>query len=294
MQKRKDEDRLIRIAIPNKGRIASPVTDLMERSGLHLLDSGDRRLVSRTPDPCIEVLFVRPVDIPGYVAAGAADLGITGQDLVRERRADVEQLLELPFGRSDLVVAVPDESRFFEVADLAGTTVATEFPSISESFFGQQEVPVTIVRVAGACEAAPYLGIADAIVDLTSSGETLRSNRLRVLSTILESRSVLIANHISRTHKSGKIEEVILALESVIRARGQCYLMMNVHRADLDRVTRLIPGLSGPTIMDVASREDMVALHAVVEEECVYRLINLLRQAGAKDILVMSIERMVR
>ncbi len=180
------------------------------------------------------------------------------------------------------------------VNDLVDAKIATEFPGITQSFFKGHSIPVQIVQVGGACEATPYLGIADAIVDLSSSGDTLRSNRLRVISEVMKTSTVVIANRNSRAEKSQKIEEIVLALESVIRARGQCYLMMNVKRACLSDVKRVLPGLSGPTVMEVAASEDLVAVHAVVSEDRVYRLINLLKRAGARDILVMSIERMIR
>lgn len=285
---------MIRLAIPNKGRISQPVMDLMEKSGLHLLDAGQRRLFSRTPDPHIEVLFARPVDIPEYVATGSADLGITGRDMVAERGSQVDQLIDLGIGNATLVLAVGEESTARSVRDLAGAKVATEFPNITRTYFQAHHISVDIVQVGGACEATPYLGIADAIVDLSSSGDTLRSNRLRVLDEVLKTSTVLIANKESAKEKHEKIEEVVLALESVIHARGQCYLMMNVKRTSLEQVRSVLPGLSGPTVMEVASREDLVAVHAVVGEERVYQLINLLKRAGAKDILVMSIERMIR
>jgi ATP phosphoribosyltransferase len=285
---------IIRLAIPNKGRISQPVMELMEKSGLHLLDAGERRLISRTPDPHIEVLFARPIDIPEYVATGSADMGITGRDMVAERNPDVDVILDLGFGDATLVLAVSEESGARSVEDLRGAKVATEFPGITSSYFLKKNIPVHIVRVGGACEATPYLGIADAIVDLSSSGSTLKSNRLRVLDEVMKTSTILIANPESVKSKPEKIEEVILALESVIRARGQCYLMMNVQRTSLDDVRRVLPGLSGPTVMEVASREDLVAVHAVVSEDRVYQLINLLKRAGAKDILVMSIERMIR
>ncbi len=172
--------------------------------------------------------------------------------------------------------------------------VATEFPVITKAYFARHKVKVTIVLVGGACEATPHLGIADAIVDLSSSGTTLKSNRLRVIDEVLETSTFLIANRESLRTKKEKIDEIHLALESVIRARGQCYLMMNVKRSSLDTVKRVLPGLSGPTVMDVASSENLVAVHAVVNEERVYSLINALKRAGAKDILVMAIQRMIR
>ena len=285
---------VVRLAIPNKGRIAAPVMDLVEKSGLHLAGEGERRLISKTLDPHVEILFARPVDIPEYVATGAADLGITGHDMVIEREADIEELLDLELGKARLVLAVHEDSAVTSAKQLKGKKVATEFPVITRSYFSHLKVPVEVVLVGGACEAAPHLGIADAIVDLSSSGTTLKTNRLKVIDEVLVTSTHLIANHQSLRTKGEKIGEIRLALDSVLRARGQCYLMMNVKRSSLDTVRSVLPGLSGPTIMDVASSEDLVAVHAVVSEERVYSLINALKRAGAKDILVMAIQRMVR
>ncbi len=287
-------DDRIRIAIPNKGRIAGPIAELIEKSGLHLLGGSERRLITQTHDPNVEILFARPIDIPEYVAAGVADIGITGQDMVMERGSQVDELLDLQIGHATLVIAVPEESTVGSIRDLEGARIATEFPSVTRAFFDRHGIAVTVVTVGGACEATPHLGIADAIVDLTSSGTTLRTNHLRVIGEILTTSTVLIANRGAAQTKREKIDEVVLAFESVIRAKGQCYLMMNVHRGALDDVKRVLPGLSGPTVMDVASEDNLVAVHAVVSEKQVYRLINQLKRAGAKDILVMPIERMVR
>src|SRR5512136_28147 len=285
---------IVRLAIPNKGRIAAPIMDLVEKSGLHLPEIGERRLITKTLDPHVEILFARPVDIPEYVATGAADLGITGHDMVIERESDVVELLDLPFGKAKLVLAVHEDSAINSVKQLEGMKVATEFPVITRAYFKKHHVTVNVVLVGGACEATPHLGIADAIVDLSSSGTTLKTNRLRVVDEVMETSTILIANRDALRTKKEKIDEIHLALESVIRARGQCYLMMNVKRSSLETVKRVLPGLSGPTVMDVASTEDLVAVHAVVNEERVYSLINALKRAGAKDILVMAIQRMIR
>lgn len=286
---------IVRLAIPNKGRIAAPVMELVGKSGLHLAESGEqRRLITRTLDPHVEILFARPADIPGYVASGAADLGITGHDMVTERGADVQELLDLQMGRAKLVLAVHEDSAITTPRQLAGHRVATEFPVMTRTYFAKRKISVGIVQVGGACEATPHLGIADAIVDLTSSGTTLKTNRLRVIDEVLVTSTWLIANRDSLLKKKEKIDEIHLAFESVIRARGQCYLMMNVKRDCLKSVKRVLPGLAGPTVMDVASSEGLVAVHAVVNEERVYTLISQLKRAGAKDILVMSIQRMIR
>jgi ATP phosphoribosyltransferase len=286
---------LIRLAVPNKGRIAEPIMDLLEKSGLHVTGAGERRLIAKTLDPDVELLFARPIDIPAYVASGAADLGITGLDMVGERGAEVRDLLDLRFGEATLVLAVMEDSSVTEARHLVGKKVATEFSQLTRRFFEERGInDVTLVPVAGACELAPHLGIADAIVDLSSSGTTLRTNRLRVVEEVLRSSTRLIGNPVAVQEKAGKIDELVMALESVVRARGQCYLMMNVRREHLAEVEEVLPGLGGPTVMPVASHEDAVAVHAVVAETQVYGLIPRLKRAGAKDILVMSIERMIR
>jgi len=284
----------VRLSVPNKGRIAGPVREILGKSGLHVTEGNERRLIARTRDPGIEILYARPADIPEYVASGVADLGITGSDMVAERGARVRDLLDLGIGEARLVVAVPEESAVKGMEDLAGARVATEFPCLAGAFFEARDIPVTLVRVGGACEVTPYLGIAEAIADLTSSGDTLRTHNLREVAEILTTSTRLIGNEESCREKGEKVDEIRMALESVVRARGQCYLMMNVRRPALDEVKRVLPGLSGPTVMEVASSEDLVAVHAVVEEERIYRLIPLLKRAGARDILVVPIDRMVR
>ena len=276
---------LLRLAIPNKGRIAEPIANLIEKSGLHIHSRGDRQLIAKTVDPHIEILYVRPIDIPEYVAQGVADIGITGLDIV--------ELLDLKMGQASLVVAVPEDSECLGIRDLSGKKIATEFPGITRSFFSKYGIDVSIVSVSGACEAAPQLGIADAIVDLTSSGTTLRTNHLKIIADVFASSTWLIANRVSSLLHKEKIDEISLALESVIRAKGQCYLMMNIRRDRLDEVRSILPGLSGPTVMEVASDENLVAVHAVVAEERVYQLINTVKRAGARDILVMDVQRMI-
>jgi len=287
-------DNVLRLAVPNKGRISQPILDLMEKSGLHLDGAAERRLIAKTCDPHVEVLFARPIDIPEYVATGAADIGITGQDMVAERDVAVEELLDLQIGHARMVLAVKDDSRITKITQLDKAKIATEFPVITRKFFEENNLSAEIVPVGGACEVTPHLGIADAIVDLTSSGTTLKSNRLRIIAEVMTTRTVLIANLQARKKKRAKVDEIVLAFESVVRAKGQCYLMMNIQRSRLDDIRNVLPGLSGPTVMEVASREDLVAVHAVVAEERVYQLISQLKKAGAKDILVMSIQRMIR
>jgi ATP phosphoribosyltransferase len=280
----------MRIAVPNKGRLHDPAVDLLERAGLHLVDGADRKLYADTVDPEVTVLFARAADIPEYVADGAADVGLTGLDQVRESAVDLVDLLDLEFGACRLVLATPEDGTVSEPADLAGGTVATEFPTVTGEYFAALGIDVDIVEVSGATELTPHVDIADAIVDITSTGTTLRMNRLTVVDEVLESSVRLFAR--PETADDPKVEQVTTALGSVLAAEDRRYLMMNVDGGDLDAVKEVLPGMGGPTVMDIAG-SDAVAVHAVVEEERVFETIAELKNAGASDVLVTEIERLV-
>ena len=283
----------MRIAVPNKGRLHEPTIDLLERAGLHLENGADRKLYAATVDPDVTVLFARAADIPEYVADGAADLGVTGLDQVRESgAANVAELLDLEFGRCRLVLAAPEEGTIESVDELDGRTVATEFPRITRDFFDAHGVEPDIVEVTGATELTPHVEMADAIVDITSTGTTLKVNRLAVIAEVLESSVRLFGRE--DVLEEPKVEEVRTALSSVVAADGKRYLMMNVPEERLDAVREVIPGLGGPTIMDIANGGGgKVAVHAVVDERDVFEAITEVKRAGASDILVTEIERLV-
>jgi len=285
----------MRIAVPNKGRLHEPTIDLLERAGLHLENGADRKLYADTVDPDVTVLFARAADIPEYVADGAADLGITGFDQVCEARVDnVEELLDLEFGRCRLVLAAPEDGEIESVDDLAGKIVATEFPNITADFFADTGVEPDIVEVSGATELTPHVEMADAIVDITSTGTTLKMNRLAVVDEVLSSSVRLFGR--DDVVEDPKVGEVRTALSSVKHAEGKRYLMMNVPRDKLEAVREVIPGLGGPTIMDIADEsddEETVAVHAVVDESDIFETITEVKAAGASDILVTEIERLV-
>ncbi|AEH35890.1 ATP phosphoribosyltransferase [Halopiger xanaduensis] len=285
----------MRIAVPNKGRLHEPTIDLLERAGLHLENGADRKLYADTVDPDVSVLFARAADIPEYVADGAADLGITGYDQVREARVDnVSELLDLEFGRCRLVLAAPEDGDIESVADLEGGTVATEFPNITADFFADTGVEPDIVEVSGATELTPHVEMADAIVDITSTGTTLKMNRLAVVEEVLASSVRLFGRE--DVLEEPKVDEVRTALSSVKQAEGKRYLMMNVPEDRLETVRDVIPGMGGPTVMDIADEngdDGKVAVHAVVDERDVFETITEVKKAGASDVLVNEIERLV-
>ncbi|WP_440766618.1 ATP phosphoribosyltransferase [Natronorubrum sp. DTA7] len=286
----------MRIAVPNKGRLHEPTIDLLERAGLHLENGADRKLYADTVDPDVSVLFARAADIPEYVSDGAADLGITGLDQVHEARVDdVSELLDLEFGRCRLVLAAPEDGDIETVDDLAGKTVATEFPNITRDFFADTGVEPDIVEVTGATELTPHVEMADAIVDITSTGTTLKMNRLAVVDEVLSSSVRLFGRE--DVLSEPKVEEVRTALSSVKQAEGKRYLMMNVPTTKLDDVRDVIPGMGGPTVMDIAGADEngdgKVAVHVVVDEQDVFETITEVKKAGASDILVTEIERLI-
>ena len=285
---------MIRIALPNKGRLAAGARELLERAGL-AVDLREHSLQAPLGADFI-ALFVNARDIPEFVADGAADLGITGGDLVAEAGRDVEMLLDLEFGRCRLSVASREDSGITQLQDIApGTRVATVFPNLTRRFFDTAGRAITLVPVSGAVEVAPHLGVADIIVDLVSTGSTLRVNGLVEVATVLESAAVLVGRPgiASQSETGCRARELVAALESVLRAKDRRYLMANVPRSALPAVRRILPGLNGPTIVDVMDGGNVVAAHAVVEQKDVYRTIAELKGIGAEGILVTRIERLM-
>jgi ATP phosphoribosyltransferase len=284
---------MLRLAIPNKGRLNDDTRSLLADAGLEIRAASDRALVASLGGE-FEAIFVRAQDIPELVADGSADAGITGWDLVQESDRGLESMLDLGFGRCRLVVAARDESGVRSVADLAdGTRVATVFPRVTARFFAEQGKAVTLVPVSGAVEVTPHLGIADVILDLTSSGSTLRVNGLREIATVLESTAHLVVAGDARAERRAGLEELVGALRSVLAARDQRYVMANVPREKLDEVRRILPGISGPTVIDVLNGGAKVAVHAVCPAQGIYRTVNALKAIGGEGILVTRIERLL-
>lgn len=288
---------MLRIALPNKGRLAEEARELFNDAGLEVRVRGERALTASLGGE-FQALFVRAADIPEFVADGAADAGITGRDLVAESGRDLVELLDLGFGRCRLSIAANEESGIVRPEDVpAGARVATCFPRLTERFFAAAGRDVEIVPITGAAEIAPHIGIADIIVDLVSTGSTLRVNGLQEVATVLESTARLVAARglVERgdPDKRRALAELSAALESVLRARGKRYLMANVPRDQLDRVKQVLPGLNGPTVIDVLNGGVYVAVHAVCDASSIYRTVADLKALGAEGILVTRIERLM-
>ncbi|MDH5589143.1 MAG: ATP phosphoribosyltransferase [Gemmatimonadota bacterium] len=290
-----NQSRRIRIALPNKGRLSDTALALFEKAGLRVAPRAERALVADLGSD-FQAIFVRAADIPEFLVDGAAELGVTGADLVAETGADVEEILDLGFGRCRMVVATHDDLALSSSGDLpAGTRVATSFPNIARRFFQERGVTIDIASVTGSTEIAPHLGVADVIVDITSTGSTLKVHGLREIDTIMISTARLYGGRSSLSDPVVReaADELSVALASVLRAQEKRYLMANVPRDRLDEVRAIIPGISGPTIVEVLDGGGWVAAHAVVDADSVYQTIARLKGVGAEGILVTAIERLM-
>ena len=281
----------LRLAIPNKGRMQGPSLQLLHDAGLRFED-GTRALTASVEGFPLDILFVRTDDIVEFIADGVADLGITGTNLLFEAGADLETLAELGYGYCRLEAAVPNESAAQSLDDLSGMRLATSHPNATEKIFAERGIETTLVNVSGAVEVAPTMGLADGVVDLVSSGSTLKMNGLRSVGPLLASQAILVARKDLLPEAAAIVAEVRTMIEAVIAGRGVKYLMMNAPTDSLEAIEAILPGLESPSVLPLA-HEGMHAVHAVVGAADVHRILVPLREAGATGILVVPVEKLL-
>ena len=279
----------LKIALPNKGRLERPATELFKQAGFRF-ERTERSLAVPVRGAPIELLYVRAKDVVELVADGAADLGVTGLDLTREAGAPVATALELGFGRCSLVAAAPEGSSIATIEDFAGARIATSHPGIVSTYFGEKDIDVIPVPLAGSVEVAPRLDVADAVVDLVSTGSTMLVNGLVPVTEILESQAILIER--SATERTETAQTVITMLEAAMAARHRRYLVMNCSTACVDAIAEVIPGIAAPTVVPL-TEPDMVAIHSVVDAEDVWHVIPKLKAIGATGILVLEMQQVL-
>lgn len=281
----------LRLAVPNKGRLVEPTISLLRSAGLQF-EEHNRSLVARVQNWDLDILFVRTGDIVEFVGDGVADLGVTGVDLLAEAGSDLPQIRALGYGHCRLAAAVPSDSPYRAVDDLAGLRVATAHPNTTRRFFEEKRIPVEVIALSGAVEVAPRLGLAEAIVDLVSTGSTLVMNGLRPIGDVLASEAVLVAGPGSSRRRAAEIARLETMLSAVTAARDRKYLMMNAPAARLADLESLLPGLESPSVIPLA-HAGMIAIHSVVGSDEVWDLLPRLKDAGASGILVLPIEKLV-
>jgi len=283
----------LKLALQRNGRITEESISLLRASGL-AFEFTVRSLFSPCTNFPLDLLSLRDDDIPEYVQDGVSDLGIVGANVVEEKGAKVKVVERLGFGKCRLVICVPKNGALADLASLKGKRIATSYPKTLGRFLASNEIQSDIIEISGSVEIAPALNVADAICDILSTGSTARVNGLEPLLTIMESEAVLIANEavLENAGASHEIEQLLTRLRSSLRARGKKYVMMNAPISSVEQLQHLVPGMKSPTVVPLANR-DLVSIQSVVEEEVLWEAIEQLKQAGASDIIVTSIENII-
>jgi ATP phosphoribosyltransferase len=280
------------VAAPSKGRMAPPALELLAAAGLRF-EAGERALHVPSQNAPVDLLLVRPHDIPEYVQDGVVHAGITGANLVVEAQADVVRLAELGFARCTLEAAVPNAAPQQAIGDLAGLRVATAYPVTTRLALAERGVVAELVPISGSAEAAPRLGLSDAVVDLVSTGSTASVNGLRRIGRLLSSEAVLIANRSALDDgRRELVERLELMVRGVVSARRRRYVMLNAPEEALPRIRELLPGMGAPSVLQLAE-PGQIAVHAAVDTDEIWDLLPPLKAAGASSILVVPVERLV-
>ena len=283
----------LKLAVQRSGRLTQDTLDLLHAIGLQF-ESYGQRLFSHCRNFPLSILYGRDDDIPGYIGLGTVDLGIVGRNLIHEEGVAVEELAPLGFGYCALVVAALRDSPYSEPEQLLRARIATSYPQSARRYFHALGGDPEIITISGSVEVAPSLGLADAIVELTATGSTLLLNDLRPLATILESEAVMAANPnaLADPAKRVNIDRLMLRIDAVRAAKRYKYLMMNAPEEALPAIRAVVPGLKSPTIVPLAD-PGWVAVHTAVEEDAFWESIERLRAAGATEILVSSLEKLL-
>jgi len=286
----------IRLGIP-KGSLQDATIALFGRAGFNIYASG-RSYFPGIDDPEIECMLIRAQEMARYVEHGFLDAGLTGRDWVIESGLDVETVTDLVYakqsrGKVRWVLAVPQDSRFEKAEDLRDCIIATELVSTTKNYFASKNIPVKVEFSWGATEVKPPI-LADAIVEVTETGSSLRANRLRIIETVCESQTQLIANKKAwqSAEKRKKIENVALMLRGAIDAQGRVGLMLNVKKSDLAQVLAVLPALNSPTVSELSNRE-WVAVNTILEESIVRDVLPKLKDARATGIVEYPLNKIV-
>lgn len=288
---------MIRLAVQKSGRLTDKSLQLLEDCGMSFNWSKDRLMLQVTNFP-LEILLVRDDDIPEYVRKGICQMGVVGENVLREingdRESRVEVLRRLGFGKCRLSLALPEAQGYESLADLAGQRIATSYPRSLKNFLKENGIEADIIELSGSVEIAPALGVADAICDLVSTGTTLRTNGLREVDCLYHSESVLIRNRDQNLgDRQETIDRLLQRIDGVQRAENKKYIMMNAPRSALEAIREILPGMEEPSVLPFAYSPDKLAIHTVCEENKFWETMEKLKAVGASSILVMPIEKIL-
>ncbi|MDR3137606.1 MAG: ATP phosphoribosyltransferase [Tannerellaceae bacterium] len=282
---------MLRVAIQSKGRLYEETMCLLREAGIKV-NEGKRILLLPADGFPVELLFLRDDDIPQSVADGIADAGIVGENEYVEKGRKARMVKRLGFSRCRLSLAIPKDEDYQGLSWFEGKKIATSYPIILSEYLRTQGVQADLHTISGSVEIAPGIGLADAIFDIVSSGSTLVSNRLKEVQTVLSSEALLLASHTLSPEKEIVLNELLFRIESVQRARGKKYVLLNAPKERLTEITRLLPGVKSPTVTPLADG-NWFSVQSVITDKEFWTVVGQLKKLGAEGILVLPIEKMI-
>ena len=281
----------LKIAVQKSGRLNEESIQILKDCGITINNGNDQLMAAANNFP-IEIFFLRNSDIPQYLQDGVVDCAIVGDNLLVEKGANLEVIEKLGFSKCKVSVAVPKAFEYNSIKDLENLRIATSYPKTVLDFFNSKNISVDIHQISGSVEIAPNIGLADAIVDIVSSGSTLFKNNLKEVEVILKSEAVLVVSpEISESCKA-ILNKLLFRMQSVLKARKSKYILMNVPNESIAKISKILPVLKSPTVIPLAI-ENWSSLHSVIEDDTFWDVIDQLKEAGAEGILVCPIEKMV-
>jgi ATP phosphoribosyltransferase len=281
----------LKIAIQKSGRLYEDSVKLLKDCGIEL-KNGLNKLKTEADNFPLEIYFLRDDDIPQYVEDTVADIGIVGENVVHEKNRKVQVVEKLGFGKCRLSVAVGRNEPYSGTVSLEGKKIATTYPYLVGEYLQKKKVKAEIHEISGSVEIAPGIGLADAIVDLVSSGSTLFMNGLKEVETILESQAVLIRNKALDPGKEKILDRFLFRIRAVKKSKNNKYILLNAPNEKLKEIISLLPGMKSPTVLPLAEA-GWSSVHSVLEENQFWEIIERLKTAGAQGILVVPIEKMI-
>ena len=282
---------MIKIAIQKSGRLNIDSLEILKKCGISI-DNGKDQLKAAARNFPLEVLYLRNGDIPQYLRDGVVDLAIIGENLIHEKGKGIETIERLGFSKCRVSIALPKEVEFNSIKQLDGKRIATSYPNTVKRFFEENGIAADIHIINGSVEIAPNIGLADAICDIVSSGSTLFKNNLKEVVKIMESEAVLVQAPNLSSEKNELIEKLRFRLRSVLRAKKSKYILLNAPNDKIEQISNILPVLKSPTVLPL-SQKGWSSLHSVIDEGSFWDVIDALKEAGAEDILVCPIEKMV-
>jgi len=282
---------VLKIAVQKSGRLSENSRKLLEECGIKF-SNGISVLKTSAQNFPVEVLFLRDDDIPQYVEQQVADIGILGENMVREKAKDVRIIEQLGFANCRLSLAIPRDEIYTGPRYFMNKKVATSYPRILSEFLRKNNVVAEIEEISGSVEIAPGIGLADGICDIVSSGSTLLTNGLIEAETIMKSQAVIISSSILTEEKQDILNKLLFRIRAVKNARENKYILLNAPEEAVERICSILPGMKSPTIVPLVEK-GWCSLHSVVKEDEFWERIHQLKEAGAEGILVIPIEKMI-